>query len=283
MKVKWRTSAACERSPRHDVSQDSTCIKGNSNKPELVCLALSDGAGSALKSEYGSKALVEEISNTVWLKFDELFALIQKQGEDIFISNIIDEANKILERVSIQEGCKLKDLSSTLMFVAADGKKALWFHVGDGVIIQKASGSFSVLSLPFNGEYANETIFVNSLTAKNAAHAGIIDLSEDHSFFLMSDGPETVFYSKTKKDINSKELLSFIDEKNKTIEDDNYRNELLRYILHERCRPYSSDDLSIIAAGLIKTLQEKRKKRRIRRRRKCKGRCHHYNRNRKKR
>lgn len=271
----WRTSTACEKSPNHDVSQDSICVKWDNKKPQLVCLALSDGAGSASKSEYGSKALVEGIANAVWHEFYSYVNLIQEQGKDVFISKVIDVANKILENVSIQEGCKMKDLSSTLMFVASDGKTALWFHVGDGVIIQRSSGSFFVLSHPFNGEYANETIFVNSLNAKNVARADIFKLSEvNYSFFLMSDGPETVFYSKTNRDINSRELLSFIDEKNRSIEDENYRNELLKYILHERCRPYSPDDLSIVVAELIRTLQEKKNRRN--RKRKYKVRCRHY-------
>ena len=236
--------------------QDSVCVRQYSSRgKQYVVAALSDGAGSAAKSEYGSKALVEGITEHIISFFDSLVALVSKDNLS-FRTEIIEAANSILEKTSEDQNCTIKDLASTLMFVAADQKNVIYFHVGDGVIIMRKGDAFSVISKPYNGEYANETVFVSSHGAADDAHAGIFELSGNiDSFFLMSDGPEPVFYSKRDEKPWSLQLLSFVDNKCIMIPDDeNRRNLFVKYVLEERCRPYSPDDLSLIILSRVKTL-----------------------------
>lgn len=241
--------------------QDSVYIRQYSNRgKQYIVAALSDGAGSAAKSEYGSKALVEGITEYVISFFDSLVALVSKD-KLAFKTEIIEEANDILEKTSKDKSCAVRDLASTLMFVATDQKNIIYFHVGDGVIIMRKRDMFSVISKPYNGEYANETVFVNSHDAADVAHAGIFELSGSvDSLFLMSDGPEPVFYSKRDGKPWSLKLLSFIDNKCRTMhEDENLRNLFLKYVLEERCRPYSPDDLSLIILDCFNMLTKEKK------------------------
>ncbi len=257
---------AVDGSQRHEVCQDSIHVSSTVNN--LVCSALSDGAGSATKSEFGSKALVEKVSDYVVSFFDSLYKLASSDVH-AYILRIVEWANEVLERTAIEQFCSVKNLASTLLFVASNGEKVLWFHVGDGVIIQKLDREFSVLSKPFNGEYANETVFVCSSGAVSNAHGGAFVLPKNIpvSYYLMSDGPETVFYSKRTQSVYSKALITFLDNFVSNNPDASQRNLLLNLILKERCRLYSGDDLSMIVMNRICTTIPTRFWRRIIRRR----------------
>lgn len=265
MKYLWNCSDSCVGSPRHEVCQDSVFIRPNNPKEShLVVAALSDGAGSAYKSEFGSKALVEGITEYVISSFDILLKKIEKDALE-FKRKVVEEALKLLNETAENQLCTVKDLSSTLMFIASDGKKAIFFHVGDGVIILRRGMEYSVVSKPYNGEYANETVFINSRDAVETARAGIIEFSEDYSFFLMSDGPEPVFYSKKTEGVFSLKLLEFVDDSLKKMRNEEVRNNFLEYVLNERCRPYSADDLSIVVVSCRRnTSKPKRRLRRSR-------------------
>ncbi len=176
-----------------------------------------------------------------------------------FKKNIVDKALEILEETAEKQMCTTKDLASTLMFVASDGEKAILFHVGDGVIILRCDNNYAVVSKPYNGEYANETVFINSCNAVETAQADTIDLSQSFSFFLMSDGPEPVFYSKKTEGVFSLNLLAYVDDKLNKIKNKETRDNLLKYVLTERCRPYSADDLSLVVISCRK-LQTKSKR-----------------------
>lgn len=266
MKYNWRTTAAVDGSSRHEVCQDSVHISSTVNN--LVCSALSDGAGSAAKSEFGSKALVEKVADYVVSFFDSLYKLASSDTHT-YIIRIVEWAKEVLERTAIEQFCSVKDLASTLLFVASDGEKVLWFHVGDGVIIQKLDKEFSVLSKPFNGEYANETVFVCSSGAVANAHGGAFILPKNIpvSYYLMSDGPEIVFYSRRTQSVISKGLVTFLDNFTSNNPDASQRNLLLNLILKERCRPHSGDDLSMIVMNRIRPTIPNRIKRRIIKRR----------------
>lgn len=241
-------SSSCIKGTRHDVCQDAVYVK---RKDNIWVAALSDGAGSAAKSEYGSKALVQNIADYVILSFDKLLNKLHKNAHD-FKKTIVDKALEILETTAKNQSCTEKELSSTLLFVASNGRKAFFFHVGDGVIILRKGSKYSIVSKPYNGEYANETVFINSHDAIETSRAGIINLSRNFSFFLMSDGPEPVFYSKKTEDVFSQNLISYVDDKLIEIEVEKTRNSFLEYVLNERCRPYSADDLSIVVVNYRK-------------------------------
>lgn len=100
--------------------------------------------------------------------------------------------------------CEIKDLSCTALCVVVRGNRYVAFHVGDGVlgseVNQRGKISLEVLSMPDNGEFANETCFVTSRRATESARliTGRIATSRFMvtGFLLMSDGPEAALYNK---------------------------------------------------------------------------------------
>jgi len=252
-KVSWETYGAKRQGKSHENSntpcQDSIFKRVKDN---VVCVCLSDGAGSAKRSEIGSSTLVESLSLYICNNFDKLYeASVHEKNSGLFQKSIIKTGLQALEGKSKSENKNesINDYAATFLFVAVDivKKEAIWGHIGDGVIgIKNKDCSYSVLSAPVNGEYANQTVFITSnpqmvLSTMQYGHFSERDLKHISSFFLMSDGPETIFYSKKLNSIISTKVLNWIIERCK-------KNEALlkKAILDDICTQYSNDDLSMV-------------------------------------
>lgn len=86
--------------------------------------------------------------------------------------------------------CEIKDLASTLLFVAIKGECCLIGHLGDGTIGALYTKELKVLSSGDNGEYANVTFFVTSQDAAKRLQIikGNVKEKNINAFVLMSDG-----------------------------------------------------------------------------------------------
>lgn len=83
----------------------------------------------------------------------------------------------------------LRDFHATLLGVLAGPNEGIFFHVGDGAGCATSSKDISniVLSMPANGEYANETFFVTQEDWQNHLRFTPFD-SQYNLIALMSDG-----------------------------------------------------------------------------------------------
>ncbi|MGN1347154.1 MAG: protein phosphatase 2C domain-containing protein, partial [Eubacteriales bacterium] len=90
----------------------------------------------------------------------------------------------------------IKQLPCTLLAVAVRGNDYLMFHLGDGVIAYRKEGKMLVASHPYNGEYANTTVFLTSPQAIRYAKVAKGTREKLEGFLLMSDGCERSLYSR---------------------------------------------------------------------------------------
>ena len=161
-------------------------------------IALADGAGSAILSHYGAEAVTKFICLALSEKFDAYFndndGIAVKQR---FIEGILEK----LDKTAKQLNCEIKELASTLLFVAVDNDRFIIAHIGDGVIGYLKNDELRIASQPENGEFVNTTVFTTSkdaiLTMKLIKGA----LGEIQGFVLMSDGTETSLYNKKERQL----------------------------------------------------------------------------------
>lgn len=95
--------------------------------------------------------------------------------------------------------CEIKELASTLLFVAVKGEQYVLAHLGDGVIGYQKDGELKIATEPNNGEFANETVFVTSRSAPQSIKMMKGSLNDITGFVLMPDGTENSFYDKKNK------------------------------------------------------------------------------------
>ena len=95
--------------------------------------------------------------------------------------------------------CTVKDLASTLLFVAVKDDKFILGHLGDGVIGYLKNNCLKTASLPNNGEFSNETYFSTSKDASSHMKLAKGSVRDIDGFVLMSDGTADSFYNKKEK------------------------------------------------------------------------------------
>lgn len=177
--------------------QDKTCFKNND---ETYVVSLADGAGSCCLSHIGAEAVTRKICDIFLSSFNTFFE--NDNGAEVK-RDILGEVGKELKIIADEQKCSLKDLSSTLLMVAVKDDKFIICHIGDGVIGYMKNGVLKPASVPSNGEFVNTTIFTTSADAIQSMKLIKGRLNGIESFVLMSDGPESVFYSKMKKTLAS--------------------------------------------------------------------------------
>lgn len=190
-------SAAIGKSHIQDnsVCQDKTFIY---ETPNVLAVALADGAGSAGLSHYGAETVTREVCKLLCERFDEFY------NSDTPLpvkSTILAHLLNALRDTATENQCELSDLASTLLAVAISDKRFFVVHLGDGVIAYTKEDEIKVVFGPRNGEFANTTYFVTSSHALEMMNLVKGLATSINGFALMSDGSEASLYSKQRNEV----------------------------------------------------------------------------------
>lgn len=156
-------------------------------------LGLADGAGSAKFSHFGAETALQATCDYTANNFESIFN--QTDGVQVK-KNILARILEALRQKAEQLNCNIKDLASTLLFVAIKNNKFLLFHIGDGVIGYWKNDSLKVASKPETGEFSNTTVFTTSSKALLYMKLFKGNIENIHGFVLISDGAAESFYQK---------------------------------------------------------------------------------------
>lgn len=159
-------------------------------------LALADGAGSCKYSDVGAEIITEKTLSFIKSNFSYLFRS-NKISQDL-----LDYISATLNNLAKEQNIEVKDLSSTLLFVALKEDKFIIGHIGDGVIgVLDKDNKIHVLSHPENGEFSNSTYFTTSSNYPSRMRIKKGVMQNSIGFILMSDGTANSLY-----DIKNKRL-----------------------------------------------------------------------------
>lgn len=188
-------SHASERTP----CQDSVATTYRRN---VYAIALSDGAGSARLSHYGSQACTHVLCATLSRHFDDMWRMDADDAGAKLVWTLRERFASKAKELDVEP----TDLAATALAVAVKRNRFIAAHLGDGAIGVELTGTDGIrelktLSAPDNGEHSNETYFVTSDSA--VEHIKIItgtvrgqQNTVVSGFILMSDGPEAALYRK---------------------------------------------------------------------------------------
>jgi hypothetical protein len=125
----------------------------------VVC----DGAGSQPLSHLGAQAVTSGL--VALLQQLEAGAAPLSTLPDLEFASAIAEAvgqvREALQKQASDNGVEISAYSCTLVGAVANATGGRFFHIGDGLAVAEHADAPSVVSLPENGEYANETYFVS--------------------------------------------------------------------------------------------------------------------------
>lgn len=168
----WRVISASARGTGHvrtgQPCQDS--VYHRADLPDGVLIAaVSDGAGSAARSEIGSALAVRKAVESARISMLHTSARLS----EAFLRDTV-RASVLLARSSLEDearriGANVRDMSATLLLVVCARDTMAAAQIGDGAVVVSdesgESGEFRLFTTPQRGEYANVTIFLVSRNA----------------------------------------------------------------------------------------------------------------------
>lgn len=188
----------CAAQGRSHIKSDIPCqdktYSAFDNDTQVIALA--DGAGSAKLSHYGAETVTKFICSELTEKFDIYFS--DNDGASVK-QQLIEGMLKSLSKTANQLKCEIKELASTLLFVAIKNNQFIIAHIGDGVVGYLKNDEMKIASQSENGEFVNTTVFTTSKDAIMTMKLIKGSLGEIQGFVLMSDGTETSLYSKKER------------------------------------------------------------------------------------
>jgi hypothetical protein len=129
----------------------------------IIIGAVSDGMGSARRSDLGSKlavktALSQIKSTQCWLNQPK-----NDEGAREIFRSVLRKVQGALKKEADSGGYSVKDLNCTLLAFVATPEWLAAMQVGDGLIVVRPKGKdYQLLFMPDKGEFCNETTSVTS-------------------------------------------------------------------------------------------------------------------------
>jgi hypothetical protein len=208
MTGKWKYAAASVIGTSHQSSPDGICQDAHrcvydSDADRLVCV-VSDGAGSASRSERGSRLACDLVwdsvskcdANTVHTRSFALETL------EAIRTAILNEAG--------QENLRVRDFACTLLVALVEPTRATFWQIGDGAICFRLPSEdlFHFVFWPGKGEYANVTYFVTDENAQDELEFDSFENSLS-DVALFSDGLERLALDFSAGEAHTKFFAGF--------------------------------------------------------------------------
>jgi protein phosphatase 2C-like protein len=207
-------------------------------------LIIADGAGSQVNSKIGAETAVQ-------VSIDYIIAnnfKIKDKDKCLELYKIVVSA---LRKKAKEMNVKTSTLATTLIIVYVLDQYVYWMHIGDGLIIAKNKDFISCVSVPFKGEYANQTIFVTSHDATDFIQYGSFLASTCDGMLVSSDGLSPALVdenSLTPAPICSK-LMDQLRKKPLQLDD-------LKHLLSNELSGVSGDDKTL---GILVPIRQDKK------------------------
>lgn len=251
----WHTSFATVIGTSHQkqdtICQDAGCCERillNDNT-EILLAMVSDGAGSASKSDIASKAIVElflsEFKKTI-LEGNSL-----KNIDKAFVINWLESVRDHITILATEASVPIREYACTVLCAIVGVKEAIFFQLGDGAIVVSKNDSeeYSPVFWPQHGEYANQTNFViQSNFDENLEFSYLTEQFDKIAVF--TDGLERLVLDFTSRTAHAPAFSTIFDWlAKKEITDNNTQcPALAAYLSSEYINSRTDDDKTLIMA-----------------------------------
>lgn len=250
---KWRVVAASVLGTSHEkvgqLCQDAHQWEKLSE--DVLVAAVADGAGSAILGKVGAIVAAQTAVETICLNVGaRSYASPEDEEWQLLLTKALEAAKAAVEAEAIACSMTARDLATTLIVVVATPNLIAAAQIGDGVAVASdAEGNVVALTTPQRGEYANETTFLVSPNALDAAQinlwrgatANIAVLSDGLQMLALemaSSKPHTPFFSP---------LFHFMAG---VTDEAEAKEQLVAFLRSPRILERTDDDLTLLLATL---------------------------------
>ena len=231
-------------------SRARTRTAGSGCREGILTAAVADGAGSAILAEVGASLAAQAAVAAVRDASADGQTQVSEEDWPSILAGALEAARAAVESEADRREVPSRDLACTLIVLVAMPKIAAAAHIGDGAaVVADDAGNLVPITLPQNGEYANETTFLTSPAALERASvtlwrgtatrvAAFSDGLQRLSLRLPAGTPHAPFFSP---------LFRFIAE---MPDEAVAQAQLAAFLGSGRVRARADDDLTLLLAAL---------------------------------
>ena len=253
----WRVAKATAPGSSHlrdDLpNQDAVAFRlVDTGRGQTVVVAVADGAGSASRSDEGSRIAVNSAVSAIADGIRKRPAAVAKAHlAKSLVRNAIRRSKNEVVRYGRSFGVEPRELASTLIVAIASHRLFTAAQVGDGAVVafDIDSGAARTLCAAHTGEFANETTFITSRTRPHTvASVGHALASDYDALALITDGLQNLALKMPEREA----FLGFWNPMlNDLAQSDDTKavSERLRsFISSERVQSRTTDDVTVVIA-----------------------------------
>ncbi|MYC32802.1 MAG: protein phosphatase 2C domain-containing protein [Chloroflexi bacterium] len=265
-KYHWRIATATAPGSSHlreDIpNQDAVaCRLIEVGEGEVVVAAVADGAGSAPRSDEGSRVAADAAVATIvdGTNRQPAAAFVESHAEAL-LRSAVKQAKIEVERYGRRHNVPVRELACTLIVAFASDSLMTAAQVGDGAVVafNIGSGAATTLCEAHSGEYANETTFITSRSRPHEiASVGCASGYDYDSLALITDGLQNLALKMPEREAFMGFWNPMLQDLAHTDEPEAVPGRLHAFISGERVQSRTGDDVTIaIAARTRRSLEE---------------------------
>jgi hypothetical protein len=253
-KRRWRTAFATSIGTSHQKNgtpcQDAgRCIVVEAaDGTEVLVVAVSDGAGTACRSNVGSTLAVEH--------FLDWFSQAVRSRPDLdtidraFVGRWFEEVRSTIRERADADGADVRDYACTMLGMIIGLSSAASVQIGDGAIVVSTEepGEYNWVFWPQHGEFANSTYFVTQDGAEAVLQFETGPAVDEVAVF--SDGIERLVLDMSSKAVHSPAFQPIFEWLAGTDPDrsDAPSTALVAYLGSEHVNRRTDDDKTLVMA-----------------------------------
>ena len=254
----WRVATATAAGASHvrnDIpNQDAVAYRlVEFGHGEVVAVAVADGAGSASRSDEGSRIAVDTAVATVVDGINRQPSAVFGKGlAESLVRDAIRQAKRETVRYAGARGIDVRELATTLIVAFAGGELLTAAQVGDGAVVafNIDSGAAKTLCEAHTGEFANETIFITSRSMpQDIASVGHASGRDYDGLALITDGLQNLALKMPEREAFPGFWNPMLNDLAQTDEPEAVPGRLHAFISGERVQSRTGDDVTIAIAA----------------------------------
>jgi len=252
---RWRVVGAVAAGTSHErldlPCQDALAYQAGEHS---LLVALSDGAGTAERSQYGAQTAVQAALDSLAAALDASLPAEQAGWQDTLCA-AFTAARSALESLAEIEEQPLRAYAATLILAVATADRLVVAQLGDGAVVAGESpDKLFLVNRAQRGEYANETYFLTQEDALEQVQVSVYEKSVN-LLAVMSDG-----LTRLAMQLPAQEpylpffqpLLAFAARAN---EEEQAASHLVEFLTSERVCDRTDDDKSLVLAVRLPDLE----------------------------
>ena len=209
----------------------------------VLIVAVADGAGSAKRSQEGSRCAVDTSTEYLAKRLQDAKPQTADDCEAL-LEDALSNARKALQ--SLAPGEQFGDVAATLLLTIITDHWLSTIQVGDGAVVCRlVSGALRVLSQLGQSEYINETTFLTSSDYLKHLHRASLPSNEVSGLAMLSDGIGLLALRYSDNTAHEPFFLTMFDFAEKP---DSTRTELEEFLQSARVCERTDDDKTLVLA-----------------------------------